>query len=279
MLPTLALATTAAIGLVNAATIPAQVSFTLGSNLNASSALDDACLSCATAPTCPRDPCSTNTPGGLLLLTQFWDYSPPIGPSDSWTIHGQWPDACSGGYESDCDPSRNNNNIAAVLRASHNPKAEKTLDIMNQYWLALNGNDGQLWSHEWNKHGTCVSTLAPQCYASSSETREYVQNEDIVDFFTTTTDLFEQYNIFQTLKNAGIVPDRNRRYTLAQLQEATREKWGKEATFKCRNGALNEAWIYFHTKGRSTNADSFVITDPLKSNNRCPAQGIRYLPK
>ncbi|SPO25350.1 related to ribonuclease M [Ustilago trichophora] len=273
MISTLALTTAAlTVGLTSGATLP-QIPFTLNSTSL------DTCLSCATAPTCPTDPCSTNTPGGLLLLTQFWDFSPAIGPDDSWTIHGLWPDTCNGGYDSDCDPSRNQANIASILRTSSNPKAASTLDTMNQYWLALNGNDGQLWSHEWNKHGTCVSTLAPKCYASPEAQAGFTEGQDVVDFFTTTVDLFEKYNVFDALKHAGIVPDTNKRYTLDQLHAATREKWGKEATFKCRNGALNEAWIYFHTKGRSTTADAFVQSEPLRGNNRCPAQGIRYVPK
>ncbi|SJX62821.1 related to ribonuclease M [Sporisorium reilianum f. sp. reilianum] len=267
--------TAAAAGLVAVAcagTLP-QTHFSLSRSRNP---LEDTCLSCSTAPTCPLDPCSTNTPGGLLLLTQFWDFAPAIGPADSWTIHGLWPDTCNGSYDADCDPARNNNNIAAVLRASSDPKAASTLDAMNQFWLALNGNDAQLWSHEWSKHGTCISTLNPTCYAG---TRAYEKNEDIVDFFSTTVDLFAQYNVFQALQDAGITPSSTQRYTLDQLKQATRAKWGKEATFKCRNGALNEAWIYFHTSGRSTSADAFVQTDPLTSNNRCPSYGIRYVPK
>lgn len=253
---------------------PHQIPFTLLHNT-----LDEPCLSCATTPTCSRDPCSTNTPGGLLLLTQFWDYSPPIGPSNSWTIHGLWPDTCTGGYDSDCDPSRNSANIASVLQSSSNPKAASALDTMNQYWLALNGNDGQFWSHEWNKHGTCVSTLAPQCYNDELKGQSYEKGEDIVDFFTTTVDLWEKYNVFEALKEAGIEPSGTKRYSLDELHKATSDKWGKEATFKCRNGALNEAWVYFHTRARSTNAEAFVQIEPLRENNRCPSQGIRYLPK
>ncbi|KAJ9479179.1 Ribonuclease T2-like [Pseudozyma hubeiensis] len=252
-----------------AATLP-QAPFHLNTSL-------DTCLSCSTSPTCPLDPCQTNTPGGLLLLTQFWDYSPAIGPSDAWTIHGLWPDTCTGGFDQYCDPRRNNNNIASVLRSSSDPSAASTLDTMNQFWLALNGNDGQLWSHEWNRHGTCVSTLSPTCYSSTSD--GYTHNQDIVDFFTTTVSLYHKYNIFETLQKAGITPSRTQTYTLDQLHTAARDAWGKDAVFRCRNGALNEAWIYFHTKGRSTSADAFVQGDPLRSNNRCPQSGIRYLPK
>lgn len=56
----------------------------------------------ADAKTCPNDSplscsssseeasCCFNSPGGALLLTQFWDYDPSTGPSDSWTLHGLW---------------------------------------------------------------------------------------------------------------------------------------------------------------------------------------------
>ncbi|CAE6411467.1 unnamed protein product [Rhizoctonia solani] len=36
--------------------------------------------------------CCFEYPGGQLLQTQFWDFNPSTGPSDSWTIHGLWPD-------------------------------------------------------------------------------------------------------------------------------------------------------------------------------------------
>ncbi len=36
------------------------------------------------------DTCCLNYPGGLMLQTQFWDTQPPVGPSDSWTVHGLW---------------------------------------------------------------------------------------------------------------------------------------------------------------------------------------------
>ena len=45
-------------------------------------------LSCSSSSTSAS--CCYESPGGLLLQTQFWDYSPSIGPSDSWGIHGLW---------------------------------------------------------------------------------------------------------------------------------------------------------------------------------------------
>jgi len=37
-----------------------------------------------------QDTCCFNYPGGQMLQTQFWDVDPPVGPDNSWTIHGLW---------------------------------------------------------------------------------------------------------------------------------------------------------------------------------------------
>lgn len=48
----------------------------------------DSELSCSTEN--PGDTCCFNHPGGLVLLTEFWDSEPATGPKESWTIHGLW---------------------------------------------------------------------------------------------------------------------------------------------------------------------------------------------
>lgn len=74
--------------------------------------------------------CCTET-DGLILQTQFWDYSPATGPDDSWTIHGLWPDECNGGYKENCDPSRDYTDIKGLLSDAG---ATKTLSYMEKYW-------------------------------------------------------------------------------------------------------------------------------------------------
>lgn len=56
---------------------------------NAPSCPSNSPLSCHNSTTAP-DSCCFIYPGGQLLQTQFWDYSPAIGPVDSWTLHGLW---------------------------------------------------------------------------------------------------------------------------------------------------------------------------------------------
>ncbi|KJZ72686.1 hypothetical protein HIM_07878 [Hirsutella minnesotensis 3608] len=125
------------------------------------------------AKSCPSDmplSCHNSTavadtccfiPAGQILQTQFWDTHPPTGPSDSWTIHGLWPDNCDGTYPQQCDRSRVYRNLTDVLEAAG---ASATLQYMERYWKDFRGDDDNLWEHEWAKHGTCVSTLDPRCY-------------------------------------------------------------------------------------------------------------------
>lgn len=55
------------------------------------------------------DSCCSETYGGLVLSTQFWDTytglesKGQVLPKDSWTMHGTWPDFCNGSYTQYCD--------------------------------------------------------------------------------------------------------------------------------------------------------------------------------
>jgi ribonuclease T2 len=55
------------------------------------------------------DSCCTETFGGLVLSTQFWDTytgleaEGQVLPRDTWTLHGLWPDFCNGSYTQYCD--------------------------------------------------------------------------------------------------------------------------------------------------------------------------------
>lgn len=134
------------------------------------------------------DTCCFNTPGGLLLQTQFWDYNPATGPSDSWTVHGLWPDHCDGTYDANCDTSRAYTGISQILQAAG---ATSLLSYMETYWKDYQGNDESFWEHEWAKHGTCISTLNTNCYTN------YTPQEELVDYFNKTVELFMSLPSYQ----------------------------------------------------------------------------------
>ncbi|KAI7943461.1 hypothetical protein MJO28_010989 [Puccinia striiformis f. sp. tritici] len=238
-------------------------------------------------PTCPANPptschlpsstedrpinaCCTNTPGGQLLLTQFWDSHPATGPTDSWTIHGLWPDNCDGTYEASCDSSRQYHNITQILQEGGGKEA---LTFMQKYWKDQHGNDESFWQHEWAKHGTCISTLEPHCLGP-----EYKPQSEVVTFFNRTVSLFKSLPTHEWLKAAKIEPSSTTTYTLDQLQAVAKEHTGQEAVWNCRGHSLNEVWWHFNTIGKVADGE-FVHASPVGPRSTCPYKGIQYLPK
>ncbi|KIV99991.1 hypothetical protein, variant [Verruconis gallopava] len=235
---------------------------------NSVSCPSDLPLSCQNT-TAIQDLCCFNSPGGQLLQTQFWDTDPATGPDDSWTIHGLWPDHCDGTFDATCDPARAYTNISDILTAGG---ASDTLSYMQQYWKDYQGNDEQFWEHEWGKHGTCINTLDPSCYI------DYKATEEVVDFFTTTVQLFKTLPSYEWLSAAGITPSTTTTYTSNDIQNALKARHGKEVTIGCKNGAFNEIWYHFNVQG-SVIGGQFIAADPDGTKSTCPDSGIQYLPK
>lgn len=129
-----------------------------------------------------KNTCCYNTPGGLFQQVQFWDTDPSTGPDTSWTIHGLWPNNCDGTYSEDCDEKRAYTNITKLLQAAGQTS---TLSYMQTYWVSDDESNEAFWDHEWETHGTCISTLSPSCYTG------YTAGEEAVDFFTATVSLFK----------------------------------------------------------------------------------------
>ncbi|KAK5635475.1 hypothetical protein RRF57_011187 [Xylaria bambusicola] len=223
--------------------------------------------SCANT-TVVEDLCCFESPGGAVLLTQFWDTAPSTGPSDSWTLHGLWPDNCDGSYEQNCDPNRAYTNITAILQE----KAPCTLKAMHVYWKDYKGNDESFWEHEFGKHGTCMSTLEPQCYSN------YQPTEEVADYFTRAVDLFKSLPTYDWLAAAGIVPSSTATYTLAAIQAALTAHHGHEVVIRCSGSSLNELWYHYRVRG-SIQSGEFAAVEPVGSGSTCPKTGIKYLPK
>ncbi|KAF1830553.1 ribonuclease T2 [Decorospora gaudefroyi] len=226
-------------------------------------------LSCHNT-TAVTDTCCFNAPGGQFLLTQFWDASPATGPDDSWTVHGLWPDHCDGTFDANCDSTRAYSNITAILNSFG---ATDLLSYMNTYWKDYKGNDESFWYHEWAKHGTCISTLEPDCYDDHKPT------EEVVHFFQKAVDLFKTLPSYEWLKAAGIVPSTTATYTTAAIQAAIQAKRpGVSVTLGCRSGVLNEIWYHYDVRG-SIQTGKFEPSNPDGMKSTCPATGIKYPPK
>ncbi|OAG34625.1 hypothetical protein AYO21_11221 [Fonsecaea monophora] len=223
-------------------------------------------LSCPSPPAQDVNTCCVNHPSGHFLQTQFWDTEPPIGPNNSWTIHGLWPDLCTGGFDAFCDSSRSHSDIRTVLRhalegqdgageahdGNHEAMVDELLSFMETYWLSLNGDHEHLWAHEWNKHGTCISTLEPDCYGAPPPTpNRRHRHLDVLDYFIHTTSLFKTLDTYSILAEAGILPSSQKRYKLQELEAAVESSpHGQPVTFRCnRRGELDEVWYHFAVMG------------------------------
>ncbi|GAA5930384.1 hypothetical protein JCM3775_004375 [Rhodotorula graminis] len=220
--------------------------------------------------------CCTNVPGGLQLQTQFWNAQPDIGPVDSWTVHGLWPDNCDGSYAAYCDPSREYESIRSILQGKGKTQL---LETMGTYWKSNTGDDDSLWVHEWAKHGplvlgTCISTLNTTCYG-----RSYKQYDEVVDYFERAVELFQTLPTHKWLAAEGIVPSRTKTYTSAELEAAVKKHYGHEVYFGCTSsGELDEVWYYYLTKGPVAGG-KYLPVEVVGSKGSCPATGIKYIPK
>lgn len=101
----------------------------------------------------------------------------------SWKITENRPDHCNGGFDQFCDPKRRYSNISLILVDAGRADL---LQYMSEFWKDYQGDDAHLWQHEWEKHGTCVSTLETRCYEN------YQPQQDVVDYFDKSVEIFKQ---------------------------------------------------------------------------------------
>ncbi|GJJ77299.1 ribonuclease T2 [Entomortierella parvispora] len=218
------------------------------------------------ADTCPVDvlSCSSASSGvpacclpsmGLLVLVQQWYNG--LGPLDEFTMHGLWPDTCSGGQgpANGCDANRIYSDIEPRLQKY--PGTPSTfLSEMHTYWSSYKGDNNAFWSHEWSKHGTCLSTLAPTCSS------DFAPDQDIYSYFSKALELRSKYNLYQALAAKGITPGSNP--NVADMHSAIQAAFGFDAEINCVSGVLSEIWLFFNIK----NGNQYVLTAP-QSRGSC----------
>ena len=146
---------------------------------------------------------------------------------------------------------------------------------MQEYWKAAHGDDENLWSHEWSKHGTCISTLDVKCY----DDKNYRAQQEVVDYFSATIELFKDRPTYQLLAAAGILPSDVRTWTREEiLMPLVTAHGGEDVALRCHGHVLSEIWYYFSALGPVQHG-KFVSSDTGVAKNNCPRTGIRYLSK
>ncbi|KAK3366116.1 ribonuclease T2-like protein [Lasiosphaeria ovina] len=235
----------------------------------------DGPMSCHNSTPIADDSCCFVYPGGRMLLTQFWDQKTHAGGAETdWTLHGLWPDLCDGTYDQFCHMTPQFNNITAVLE---HYGQDDLIEFMNRFWLAASGSNSRLWQHEFNKHATCINTLAPACYGEL-----HTPGMEVVDYFTRASALFRMLDTYSALERAGIVPHSRRHYPLVDIQSALEKFSGGRVVLRCtgRRDVLHEAWYVYFVKG-SLQSGEFVPAQELgrEGNAGNCAPWVKYLPK
>ncbi|KAK0233598.1 ribonuclease T2 [Armillaria fumosa] len=224
-------------------------------------------LSCSTSAS-GQNLCCFESPGGLLVQPQFWDFNPSTGPSDSWTIHGLWPDHCDSTFDQSCDPSRAYTGIASLLT---NNGASDTLSFMQTHWVDINGDNEGFWEHEWSKHGTCMSTLELDCFSNITK------GQEAVAYFQTVVALYKTLPTYDWLANQGITPSSTATYSLSKVLAALKtESGGFTPALDCDGGSLNQIYWYFNLRGSVVDGDFVPISAP--SAGTCGST-VKYPPK
>jgi ribonuclease T2 len=258
-------------------------------------------FSCETNTTIrTSDLCCVETPNGVVMQTQFWDYnnayvngSGPanqtsvnqnkvggMGPADNvFTIHGLWNDLCDGTYNQFCNDALEVDaaDLEHIIVEQFSDGA--LYNKMKQIWVNTQNSNVQsgglesLWEHEYNKHGTCMTTLQPRCYAGN-----YQQYQTAYDFYRKVVEVWDTLPTYQFLASADIYPSATDKYNLSDFQAALSEFHGAQVYVGCTGGdIISEIWYYHHVKGN-------VLTGELKpidslTPTTCKKSTVRYLPK
>ncbi|KAG8865151.1 ribonuclease T2-like [Tulasnella sp. 330] len=205
------------------------------------------------------------------MAVQLWDTTGNTGPDDEWTIHGLWPDYCNGSWGQFCDAARQYPNITEVLIQNN---ATDLLGFMQEHWLDQGGDNESFWEHEWNKHGTCLSTLEPSCMPSGKPT-----GYDATRFFHTATNLYKGLPTFWILASAGIFPSTTRNYTYSEIANAVKSRIGVLPALDCDNSTvIFEIDYYHHLKGSIVDGEWERI-DAYVNGSCSQTLPLQYLPK
>ncbi|KAJ1649178.1 hypothetical protein IWQ61_009652 [Dispira simplex] len=129
---------------------------------------------------------------------------------------------------------------------------------MTEYWPSNRNDNNYFWSHEWNKHGTCVSTLEPRCYGDM-----YKPRQEIAEYFGQIRNLYNTFDLYEVLRKYNIVPGAS--YPRINMVNAVYKELGLQPRFYCKRGRLQEVRVWYYVNGLSD-----YVPAPAFSNHGCP---------
>jgi len=288
------------------------------SPLNHTCQLQEPLLSCPSQDPSIVDSCCVETFGGLVLSTQFWntytgrESEGQLLPTDTWTLHGLWPDFCNGSYTQYCDLSRQYDPIPSPNTTNSLPNGTfvppyngsnigtflepfgryDLLEYMNTYWIAWQQDNPGFWGHEFSKHATCFSTFNVPCYGP-----QYREHEDVVDFFETAIKYYKRFPTFDWLAAKYITPSNSTTYSYSDLVDVLHEQHGGIPFLGCSGPRYNateagknttdrgytilsEVWYYEHVYGRPQEGNAIPVNASASYLTNCATtEGAIHYPE
>ncbi|CAG0920694.1 unnamed protein product [Notodromas monacha] len=129
-----------------------------------------------------------------------------------WAVHGLWPSVDSGPL----GPFYCNRSDKFDMKLLEPLEPELSVRWPN---LFVETEEGTLWEHEWTKHGTCAMQLS--------------ELSDEVKYFGAGLKMWDQFNIFGALKQAGIEPSLKKGYQAHDIFNAVKGAFGVSPRVEC----------------------------------------------
>ena len=143
------------------------------------------------------------------------------------------------------------------------------------YFKDLDGDFEGFLAHEYNKHGTCYTTMRTSCQPQLP----WISQADyaVLNFFRQIAHKFQERPTYDFLASAGIVPSSEKNYTLAEVQQTLKKFHGATPFVGCNsNGEMNEFWYFWNVY--SSILDGVFVPTESSTASTCPAS-LKYLPK
>lgn len=107
---------------------------------------------------------------------------------------------CAGTYPEFCDAARE---YASPLNVLKKARKWSLIKYMEKYWTDNTGDNESLWKHEFDKHGTCMSTLETGCYG-----KRYVEAVEEIDFYEATIEQFKKLDSYKVYLGSSYISGR-----------------------------------------------------------------------
>ncbi|ELP90535.1 ribonuclease 1 precursor, putative [Entamoeba invadens IP1] len=171
---------------------------------------------------------------------------------EGFSIHGYWPQYGASTYPSCCSQDFTDTQVEKMLLAD----TELTKDVSN-YWPSM--KKCRFAMYEWSKHGSCAANV-------------YTGENGPLDYIRATINIRKQVNIWEKLKENGVVADGSTKYDREWLRDIIEKVYGARGFFSCSGASVSELRMCTKvTSANKANPEFFDCPSDLVSQGGCSA--------